>query len=64
MQTKQQNPIRERAETVQDVIDRLLYLDPEQLAKYKISLEAVNSRFPVSVRKENGVRFYNTLTTK
>jgi hypothetical protein len=64
MQTNQQNLIQERAEIVQDVIDRLLYLDPEQLVKYKISLEDINSRFPVDVRKENGVRFYNQLTKK
>jgi hypothetical protein len=64
MQTNQQTLIQERAEIVQDVIDRLLYLDPEQLVKYKISLEAINSRFPVDVRKENGVRFYNQLTKK
>jgi len=64
MQTNQQTPIQERAEIVQDVIDRLLYLTPEQADEYKASLEAINSKFQVSVRKENGVRFYNTLTTK
>jgi hypothetical protein len=59
MQTKDQDPIDERAEIVQDVIDRLLYLTPEQVAKYKASLEAIHSKFQVSVQKENGVRIYS-----
>jgi hypothetical protein len=64
MQTNQQTLIQERAEIVQDVIDRLLYLTAEQVEEYKESLEAINSKFPVDVRKENGVRFYNQLTKK
>ena len=59
MQTKDQDPIDERAEIVQDVIDRLLYLTPEQVAEYKESLEAIHSKFQVSVQKVNGLRIYS-----
>ena len=37
-----QNPIEERAEIVQDVIDRLLYLTPEDVKTYK---EQVSKQF-------------------
>lgn len=52
-------PIEERAEIVQDVIDRLLYLSPEQVAEYRKTLDLMNRVYSVNVQVVNGIRIYS-----
>ena len=55
-----QNPIQERAEIVQDVIDRLLYLTPEDVKTYKQLLTALNEQYPINVKiEQSGLRIYS-----
>jgi hypothetical protein len=55
-----QNPIEERAEIVQDVIDRLLYLTPEDVKTYKQLLTALNEQYAIDVQiEESGLRIYS-----
>jgi hypothetical protein len=54
-----ENPIDERLEIVQDVIDRLLYLDADKLEKYKESLSVLHEVFNVGVEIVDGVRKYS-----
>ena len=57
---KSQNPIEERAEIVQDVIDRLLYLTPEDVKTYKQLLTALNEQYAIDVQiEESGLRIYS-----
>lgn len=48
----------ERKEIIQDVIDRLIYLSPNDLEQYKVQLAKVNRSFGLNVRKVNGTRIY------
>ena len=53
-------PIQERAEIVQDVIDRLLYLTPEDVKTYKQLLTALNEQYPINVKiEQSGLRIYS-----
>lgn len=55
-----QNPIDERADVVQNVIDRLLYLTSEDVKTYKELLNLLNERFPIDVQiEESGLRIYS-----
>lgn len=54
-----ENGIDERLEIVQDVIDRLLYLDADKLEKYKESLDVLHEVFNVGVEIVDGVRKYS-----
>lgn len=52
--------IQERAEIVQDVIDRLLYLTPEEVKTYKQLLTALNEQYPIDVQiDKSGLRIYS-----
>lgn len=59
MTIKKENEIDERFEIIQDVIDRLLYLDADKLEKYKESLDVLHEVFNVNVEIVNGVRKYS-----
>lgn len=48
----------ERKEVIQDVIDRLLYLSPQELAEYKQKLENLKRVYPIAVEIRNGIRIY------
>ena len=53
-------PIQERAEIVQDVIDRLLSLTPEEVKTYKQLLTALNEQYPINVKiEQSGLRIYS-----
>jgi hypothetical protein len=58
MTIKRETEIDERLEIVQDVIDRLLYLDADKLEKYKESLNVLHEVFNVNVEIVDGVRKY------
>ena len=51
-----ENPIDERLEIVQDVIDRLLYLDADKLENYKACLNLLHEVYDVNVEIVDGVR--------
>ena len=52
--------IQERAEIVQDVIDRLLYLTPEDVKTYKQLLNALNEQYAIDVQiDKSGLRIYS-----
>lgn len=53
------NTVSERNETIQDVIDRLLYLPEEQLKEYKGYLDSLTKVYTVNMEIKNGVRIYN-----
>jgi hypothetical protein len=53
------NTVNERNETIQDVIDRLLYLPEEQLKEYKKYLDRLTQVYTVNMEIKNGVRIYN-----
>lgn len=60
METQRVTPIEERAEVVQDVIDRLLYLSPEDVKTYRQLLSALNEQYAVDVKiEQNGLRTYS-----
>jgi hypothetical protein len=60
METQRVTPIEERAEVVQDVIDRLLYLSPEDVKTYRQLLNALNEQYAVDVKiEQNGLRTYS-----
>jgi cell division GTPase FtsZ len=59
MTIKRETEIDERFEIIQDVIDRLLYLDADKLEKYKESLNVMHEVFNVNVEIVNGVRKYS-----
>ena len=59
METQKVIPIEERAEVIQDVIDRLLYLTSAEVKMYREALENLNERFPIDVTiDESGLRIY------
>lgn len=59
MTNEKVTPIEERAEIIQDVIDRLLYLSPEELAEYKKTLALMNRVYSVNVQIVDGIRIYS-----
>lgn len=59
METQKVTPIEERAEVIQDVIDRLLYLSSADVKMYREALKNLNERFPIDVHiDESGLRIY------
>lgn len=52
------NKEQERKEIIQDVIDRLIYLSPEQLQDYKSQLAQAHEQFTLNVTNLNGLRVY------
>jgi uncharacterized small protein (DUF1192 family) len=59
MQTEHVTPIDERNAILQDVIDRLLYLSPDEMAKYKETLSLMHRVYSIKVKEINGVRIYS-----
>lgn len=59
MESQKVTPMDERIEIIQDVIDRLLYLSPEEMARYKETLSLLHSAYKVSVQKVDGTRIYS-----
>ena len=65
MMTKEQiNIEQERNETIQDVIDRLLYLPEDKLKEYKHYLNLLVSVYPIDMKIENGIRIYHVSKRK
>ena len=54
----------QRKETIQDVIDRLLYLPDDKLEEYKHYLSVLVSVYPIDVKIENGIRIYHVTKNK
>ena len=50
---------RQRNETIQDVIDRLLYLPEDKLKEYKHYLNVLVDVYPIDMKVENGIRIYH-----
>lgn len=48
----------ERKEFIQDVIDRLLYLNGEDLETYKFYLNTLKEIYPIPVVVKDGIRIY------
>lgn len=48
----------ERKEFIQDVIDRLLYLNGEDLETYKFYLNTLKAIYPIPVVVKDGIRIY------
>ena len=60
MMTREQiNIEQERNETIQDVIDRLLYLPEDKLKEYKYYLNLLVDVYPIDMKIENGIRIYH-----
>lgn len=59
MTSEKVTPLEERAEIIQDVIDRLLYLNPEQLAEYRKTLDLMHRVYSVNMQIVNGIRIYS-----
>ena len=58
--TKEQMTIeRQRNETIQDVIDRLLYLPEDKLKEYKHYLDLLVSVYPIDMEIRDGIRIYH-----
>ena len=52
--------VKERLDFIQEVIDRLIYLSPEDKDRYKIELEKLNNKFSINAVDVNGVRVINS----
>jgi hypothetical protein len=59
MTTEIFSSVEERNETIQDVIDRLLYLPEEQLREYKQYLDRLSQVYSVNMEVRNGIRIYH-----
>lgn len=55
---------RQRNETIQDVIDRLLYLPEDKLKEYKYYLDVLVDVYPIDMKIENGIRIYHVSKRK
>lgn len=58
METQKVTPIEERSSIIQEVVDRMLYLSPQEQAKYKQALDVLHQLYDVDVQVKNGVRIY------
>ena len=47
---------KDRLEFIQEVIDRLIYLSPEETEKYRKEIEKLNARFDIETEEINGLR--------
>lgn len=56
--------VEERNETIQDVIDRLLYLPEDKLQEYKHYLDLLVQVYPIDMEVRNGIRIYHVTKTK
>ena len=54
----------QRNETIQDVIDRLLYLPEDKLKEYKYYLEILVEVYPIDMKVDNGIRIYHVTKRK
>jgi hypothetical protein len=54
----------QRNETIQDVIDRLIYLPEDKLKEYKNYLEILVEVYPIDMKVENGIRIYHVTKRK
>jgi hypothetical protein len=54
----------QRNETIQDVIDRLLYLPEDKLEEYKYYLGVLVDVYPIDMKVENGIRIYHVSKIK
>lgn len=52
--------IKERLDITQEVIDRLIYLSPEEADKYKKELDKLNLKFNINAGYEGGMRVIKT----
>ena len=64
MTAEQMTIERQRNETIQDVIDRLLYLPEDKLKEYKHYLDLLVSVYPIDMKVENGIRIYHVTKRK
>jgi hypothetical protein len=64
MTTEQMTIERQRNETIQDVIDRLLYLPADKLEEYKHYLDVLVSVYPIDMEIKNGIRIYHVKKIK
>jgi hypothetical protein len=64
MTTEQMTIERQRNETIQDVIDRLLYLPDDKLEEYKYYLDVLVDVYPIDMKVENGIRIYHVSKRK
>ncbi len=56
--------VEERNETIQDVIDRLLYLPEDKLQEYKHYLDLLVQVYPIEMEVKNGIRIYHVTKAK
>lgn len=55
---------QERNETIQDVIDRLLYLPEDKVKEYKHYLSLLVSVYPIDMEIKDGIRIYHVTKRK
>ena len=58
--TMERDLIKERLDITQEVIDRLIYLSPEEADKYKKELDKLNLKFNINAGYEEGIRVIKT----
>lgn len=51
---------KERLDFIQEVIDRLIYLSPDDKDRYKRELDKLNNKFSINAVDINGVRLINS----
>lgn len=51
--------VKERLDTVQEIIDRLIYLSPDDKDRYKKELEKLNTKFSINATYVDGMRVIN-----
>lgn len=56
----QKDIVKERLDTIQEIIDRLIYLSPEDKDRYKKELEKLNNKFLINAVDIDGVRVINS----
>jgi hypothetical protein len=64
MTKEQMTTETQRNETIQDVIDRLLYLPEDKLEEYKYYLNVLVDVYPIDMKVENGIRIYHVSKRK
>ena len=55
---------RQRNETIQDVIGRLLSLPADKLEEYKYYLNVLVDVYPIDMKIEDGIRIYHVSKRK
>lgn len=59
MENEKITPLNERNEIVQEVVDRLLHLSPDEMLKYKKALDRLHSLYKIEMEVRNKERFYS-----